>query len=124
MICARSSTACAGSCALAPRSGTCPTISHTGVPTTNRPTAAIFDSRTLEASNEEDDTGGYDGHEQRTGRKPHLAVNTLGEFLALVVTPANEQDRAQVTGDCVEVAFVGQGYISWEPELAAAGWVV
>jgi len=51
---------------------------------------------------------------------PHLAVNTLGQLLAVLVTPANEQDRAQVaalaeqiqeaTGDSVEVAFMDQGY--------------
>lgn len=50
----------------------------------------------------------------------HLAVDTLGQLLALLVTPANEQDRAQVealaeqvqavTGAAVEVAFVDQGY--------------
>jgi len=47
-------------------------------------------------------------------------VDTLGHLLALLVTPANEQDRAQVaelaaavqdaTGEQVEVAFVDQGY--------------
>ncbi len=49
-----------------------------------------------------------------------MAVDTLGHLLALHVTPANEQDRAQVaelmhqvqqmTGESVEVAFVDQGY--------------
>jgi transposase len=49
-----------------------------------------------------------------------LAVDTLGNLLALLVTPANEQDRPQVaalakhvqevTGDSVEVAFVDQAY--------------
>jgi transposase len=47
-------------------------------------------------------------------------VDTLGHLLALLVTPANEQDRAQVaalaaavqeaTGAQVELAFVDQGY--------------
>jgi len=47
-------------------------------------------------------------------------VDTLGHLLALVVTPANEQDRAQVAAlaeavqeapnAAVEVAFVDQGY--------------
>jgi len=50
----------------------------------------------------------------------HLAVDTLGLLLALNVTAADEQDRAQVaeltekvqqvTGQSVEVAFVDQGY--------------
>jgi len=49
-----------------------------------------------------------------------MAVDTLGHLLALHVTPASEQDRAQVaelvqqvqqmTGESVEVAFVDQGY--------------
>lgn len=60
----------------------------------------------------------------------HLAVDTLGHLLALIVTPANVQDRAQVadlveqaqqaTGDTVEVAFVDQGYTGDEPAKAAA----
>ena len=96
------------------------------------PTAAIFDSRTLQGSVENGDRGGYDGHKRKKGTKLHLAVDTLGEFLALVVTPANEQDRDQVadlaakvqaaTGDTVEVAFVDQGYTGEHAEQAAAGW--
>jgi transposase len=50
----------------------------------------------------------------------HAAVDTLGHLLALHVTPADEQDRAQVaalaeavqeaTGERVELAYVDQGY--------------
>jgi transposase len=95
-----------------------------------QPTAAIFDSRTLSGTIESGQRGGYDGHKKRKGTKLHLAVDTLGEFLALVVTPANAQDRAQVeelaeavqeaTGDTIEVAFVDQGYTGQETEDAAA----
>jgi transposase len=84
------------------------------------PTAAILDSRTLQSSPESGARAGYDGHKKRKGSKVHLAVDTLGHLLALLVTPANEQDRAQVaalaaavqdaTGEQVEVAFVDQGY--------------
>ncbi len=84
------------------------------------PTAAILDSRTLQSSPESGERAGYDGHKKRKGSKVHLAVDTLGHLLALLVTPANEQDRAQVaelaaavqdaTGEHVEVAFVDQGY--------------
>ena len=59
----------------------------------------------------------------------YLAVDTLGQLLAVLVTPANEQDRAQVdalaeqiqeaTGDSVEVAFVDQGYTGDEAATAA-----
>ena len=51
-------------------------------------------------------------------------------FLALLVTPANEQERAQVeelasavqqvTGEHVELAYVDQGYTGEEPAAAAA----
>jgi transposase len=84
------------------------------------PTAAILDSRTLQSSPESGGRAGYDGYKRRRGSKVHLAVDTLGHLLALLVTPASEQDRAQVaalaeavqeaTGAAVEVAFVDQGY--------------
>jgi transposase len=84
------------------------------------PTAAVLDSRTLQSSPESGARAGYDGAKRRKGSKVHLAVDTLGHLLALLVTPANEQDRAQVaelaeavqdaTGEHVELAFVDQGY--------------
>lgn len=85
-----------------------------------QPRAAIFDGRTLQSSPESGARAGYDGHKRRKGSKIHLAVDTLGQLLAATVTPANEQERAQVdalaqkvqeaTNDSVEVAFVDQGY--------------
>lgn len=85
-----------------------------------QPSAAIFDSRTLQSSPESGARAGYDGAKRRKGSKVHIAVDTLGQLLALLVTPANQQDRAQVaelaeqvqevTGESVEVAFVDQGY--------------
>jgi transposase len=93
------------------------------------PSAAIFDSRTLQSSPESGHRAGSDGAKRRKGRKVHLAVDTLGHLLALHITPANEQDRAQVgelaaavqevTGHSVEVAFVDQGYTADEPAQAA-----
>jgi transposase len=94
-----------------------------------QPRAAIFDGRTLQSSPESGARAGYDGHKRRKGSKVHLAVDTLGHLLALTVTPANEQERAQVaalaaqvqeaTGDSVEVAFVDQGYTGDEAAAAA-----
>jgi transposase len=91
------------------------------------PSAAILDSRTLQSSPESGQRAGYDGHKRRKGSKVHIAVDTLGQLLAILVTPANEQDRAQVTalaeqiqevtGESVAVAFVDQGYTG---EQAAA----
>jgi len=85
-----------------------------------QPRAAIFDGRTMQSTAESGARAGYDGHKKRNGSKVHLAVDTLGQLLAVVVTPANEQERAQVaklaelvqdaTGNSVEVAFVDQGY--------------
>jgi transposase len=95
-----------------------------------QPTAAILDSRTLQSTPESGGAAGYDGYKRRKGRKVHAAVDTLGHLLALVVTPANAQDRAQVdqlaaalqeaTGEHVELAYVDQGYTGEAPAAAAA----
>jgi transposase len=94
------------------------------------PTAAILDSRTLQSTPESGSRAGYDGAKRRKGNKVHLAVDTLGHLLALSVTAANEQDRAQVaalaekvqaeTGESVEIAFVDQGYTGEAAAEAAA----
>ncbi len=94
------------------------------------PTAAILDSRTLQSTPESGDRAGYDGAKRRKGAKVHVAVDTLGHLLALHVTPADDQDRAQVaelaeavqeaTGETVEVAFVDQGYTGEQAEADAA----
>jgi transposase len=93
------------------------------------PSAAIFDSRTLQSSPESGHRAGYDGAKRRKGSKVHVAVDTLGHLLTLHVTPANEQDRAQVgelaaavqevTGGNVELAFVDAGYTGDAPAQAA-----
>lgn len=93
------------------------------------PSAVVFDSRTLQSTPESGPRAGYDGYKRKNGSKVHMAADTLGHLLALVVTPANEQDRAQVaqlaeavqdaTGESVEVAFVDQGYTGEAPAGAA-----
>jgi transposase len=92
-----------------------------------QPTAAVFDSQTLQSTPESGARAGYDGAKRRKGSKVHAAVDTLGHLLALQVTPATAQDREQVaalarrvqevTGEAVAVGFVDQGY---EGETAAA----
>lgn len=87
---------------------------------TPQPSAAIFNGRTLQSTPESGARAGYDGHKRRKGAKVPLAVDTLGQLLAVPVTPANEQERAQVaelaeqvqaaTGDAVKVVFDDQGY--------------
>ena len=60
------------------------------------PTAVILDSATLQSTPESGHRAGYDGDKRRKGSKVHVAVDTLGHLLALHVTPANAQERAQV----------------------------
>src|SRR5262249_51741379 len=57
---------------------------------------------------------------RKRGSKLHMAVDTLGHLLALHVTPANVDDRAEMgcladaiqtaTGESVTLAYVDQGY--------------
>jgi transposase len=95
-----------------------------------QPSAAILDSRTLQSSPESGGRAGYDGAKRKKGSKVHAAVDTLGNLLALRVTPANEQDRQQVkhlarevqkvTGHSVELAYVDQGYTGEQAAQDAA----
>jgi transposase len=85
-----------------------------------QPSATILDARTLQSTPESGGRAGYDGAKKKNGSKVHVAVDTLGNLLALLVTPAKEQERAhvaalaaqvqEVTGGTVEIAFVDQGY--------------
>lgn len=94
-----------------------------------QPTAAIFDGRTVQSTPESGERAGYDGYKRKKGSKIHLAVDTLGLLLAAHVTPANEQERAQVqelaeavqavTQNSVEIAYVDQGYSGDEPKQDA-----
>lgn len=84
-----------------------------------QPTAVMLDSRTLQSTPESGARAGWDGAKRRKGSKVHVAIDTLGQLLALEVTPANEQDRAQVadlaqavqevTGESVTLAYVDAG---------------
>lgn len=94
-----------------------------------QPSAAVFDGRTLQSTPESGQRAGYDGHKRKKSSKVHMAVDTLGHLLALYVTPANEQERAQVEGlakavqavadQHVELAYLDQGYTGEEPAQAA-----
>ena len=91
------------------------------------PSAVVLDARTVQSTPESGRRAGYDGHKRRKGSKIHAAVDTLGHLLALRVTAADEQVRAQVaalagavraaTGRPVTLASVDQGYAG---EAAAA----
>ena len=88
--------------------------------------AAIYDGRTVQSTPESGERAGYDGYQRKKGSKIHIAVDTFGLLLAAHVTPANEQERAQVkelseavqeaTQQSVKVAFVDQGYTGDNPK--------
>lgn len=61
------------------------------------PTAAIIDSQTAQTTTVAGDQRGYDAGKKRTGRKRHLAVDTLGLILSLVVHAASIQDQHRST---------------------------
>jgi transposase len=91
------------------------------------PTATILDSRTLRSTPKSGSRGGCDlGAKRKRGTKVHAAVDTLGQLLALFVTPANnEQERAwagelaeavqEATGESVELAYLDEGYTGERP---------
>ena len=57
------------------------------------PTAAIIDAQVVKASsNAPEASQGYDAGKKTKGRKRHIAVDTLGLLLALVITVASVQD--------------------------------
>lgn len=95
----------------------------------SQPTAVILDGRTVQSSSESGARAGYDGHKPRKVSKVHIAVDTLGHLLALKVTSANAQERAQVgalarqvqaaTETSVKIGHFDQGYTSAEPSAQA-----
>ncbi|WP_375415675.1 IS5 family transposase [uncultured Hymenobacter sp.] len=105
-------------------------LQHVLLGRTATPTAIVLDGRTLQSTPESGHRAGYDGAKKRKGSKAHIAVDTLGQLLSVVITPANEQERAQVgelcrqvqeaTGQSVQVGFVDQGYTGEDAEYAAA----
>ena len=96
----------------------------------SQPTAVILDARTVQSTPESGARAAYDGHKRRKGSKVHIAVDTLGHLLALKVTPANQQERAQVgalaaqvqavTEKQVQIGYVDQGYTGADPAAQAA----
>ena len=95
----------------------------------SHPSGIIVDSRTLQSTPESGARAGFDGHKKKKGSKIHAAVDTLGNLLAIKVTPANESDRSQVeevaervqevTDGKVQIAFVDQGYTGDDADAAA-----
>jgi transposase len=94
-----------------------------------QPSAIILDSQTLQSTPERGAWPRPTRPDRRRGSKVHLAVDTLGQLLALHVTPASEQDRNQVaalaqavqaaTGETVTLADVDQGSTGETAQQAA-----
>jgi transposase len=71
----------------------------------------------------------YDDYKRKKDNKVQMALDTLGHLLAVHVTPANEQERAQAqelaqkvhhgSGQTVKPSFADQGYLSEKPAKAA-----
>jgi transposase len=84
---------------------------------------------TIQSTCESGPRAEYDGYKRKRRSKVHIAVDTLRQLLAVHVTPANEQERAQVaelarqvqqvTEHTIKVAFADQGYTGKEPAQAA-----
>jgi transposase len=95
-----------------------------------QPTAAILDARVIQSTPESGARAGYTGAKRRKGSKVHVAVDTLGDLLALTVTSAREDERTQVaalaaqvqavTGQHVAIAYVDEGYDGEKAAAAAA----
>jgi len=93
------------------------------------PSAAIPGSRTLRSTPGSGGRAGYDGARRKRGSKRHLAVDTPGRRLALHVSEASADDRAEVgrlseavrdaTGDGVGLACVDQGHTGDRAATAA-----
>jgi len=95
-----------------------------------QPSATILDGRTRPSSSERGHRGGDEGATRQRGSTVPMAVDTLRHVLAVQVTPAAAQDRAQVapwtaqgqdvTGDAIAVAVVDQGDTGDHPAQEAA----
>jgi transposase len=93
------------------------------------PSAVIMDARTIQSTPESGQRAGYDGAKRKKGSKVHVAVDTLGNLLAVTISAADEQERQQVgelarrvqevTGSSVTIAYADQGYTGETAEQQA-----
>ena len=79
-----------------------------------QPSAMVLDGRTLQSSCESGSRAGYDGYKRRNGSKVHMAVDTLGQLLAVHVTPANEH-RSLSRPCCASTAYSCGGTSATRP---------
>jgi hypothetical protein len=80
-----------------------------------QPSAVVLDGRTLQSPCESGARAGYDGYKRKKGSKVRVSIDTVGHMLPVYVTPADEQERAQVEMLCEAVqAITGKtGKLAW-----------
>ena len=106
-----------------------------GFEKSDEPSAAIIDSQSVKTTEIGGEDIGFDANKKVTGRKRHIAVDTLGLLLMVAVTAASLQDAssAEVIGPRMRGKFpqlkkiwVDAGYkeqfIAWFKEQC--GWVI
>ena len=97
------------------------------------PTAAIIDARVVKtSSNVPEASQGYDAGKRTKGRMQHIATDTLGLLLAVVITAASVQDtnggkdvtaRLAASQPSVTAGWAGGGYKTGFPGHAAAAGI-
>ena len=70
----------------------------------------------------------YDAYKRTNGSKVHIAVDTLGDLLAVVVSGLRKRERHQAahvcaelkaaTGETIEMAYVDRGYTGKDAKRA------
>lgn len=97
------------------------------------PTAAIIDSQSVKVPDQAGERG-YDAGKKISGRKRHLAVDTLGLILAITITSAAVQDRDAAKGliklmlsmyHRIQIIWADGGYlgklVTWVKQLRPCG---
>jgi transposase len=86
------------------------------------PTACVIDSQTVKTASGIGDTG-YDGAKNTKGRKRHITVDTQGNVLDVVVSPANISDAEGGTYSLSTIASTYSAVVKAWADHAYAGIV-